>query len=337
MGSDDLLAFTPHRSVVDGVPVYSNDATTTLPTIALIFRVGFVDEGFGQRGVTHLVEHLALHNLRGAAYSFNGHVGATTTVFTASGDAEEIEAFVRDLCRNLRDLPFGRMRHEVQVLATEGQKRPPVLQQQLLFIHCGYTQYGFMGMPELGLSKVREPDVAAWAASMFTRDNLAVWISGAVPASLTFDLPSGARVRVPEPLEMPSLQPPVCVTKEFGGVTLSALTEWSLPLKVGALACQYRLHERLRFGEGLSYATLGDVNRVTTRTGHLIVGSDCVAGAAGKTSAALLETMSALGADGHRPDDLRQAIAATRRTFSTQQNVPVILNQWANDELAGFE
>jgi zinc protease len=68
MGSDDLLTFTPHRSVVDGVPVYSHDASTALPSIALIFRVGFVDERFGQRGITHLVEHLALHNLRGASY-----------------------------------------------------------------------------------------------------------------------------------------------------------------------------------------------------------------------------------------------------------------------------
>jgi hypothetical protein len=115
------------------------------------------------------------------------------------------------------------------------------------------------------------------------------------------------------------------------------LTEWSLPLKVGALACQHLLHERLRFGEGLSYATLGDVNRLTKRTGHMIVGSDCVAGAAGKTTAALLETMSAIAADGHSADDLRQAISATRRAFSSDQSVPVILDQWAYDELAGFE
>jgi zinc protease len=53
---------------LDGVPVYSHDASTALPSIALIFRVGFVDERFGQRGITHLVEHLALHNLRGASY-----------------------------------------------------------------------------------------------------------------------------------------------------------------------------------------------------------------------------------------------------------------------------
>jgi hypothetical protein len=82
-------------------------------------------------------------------------------VFTASRDVDEIEAFVRDLCRNLRDLPLGRIRHEVQVLAAEAQKRPQVLQQQLLLFHCGYTQYGWTALPELGLSKARELDVAA--------------------------------------------------------------------------------------------------------------------------------------------------------------------------------
>jgi predicted Zn-dependent peptidase len=337
MGSEDLVAFTPHRSLVDGVPVYWTDIPTALPTIALIFRVGLVDERFGQRGVTHLVEHLALHDLRGAPYSFNGRVGVTTTVFTASGNAEELVAFTRDLCRNLRHLPLGRIRHEVQVLVTEAQKRPQVLQSQFLSIHCGYTPYGWMAMPELGLSKVCESDVAAWSAAMFTRDNLAVWIAGAVPESLTFDLPSGARVAVPEPIEIASLQPPVFVTKGIGGVALSALTEWSLPLKVGVLACQHRLHERLRFGEGLSYSTLGDIYRLTRRTGHLIVWSDCVTSAAGQTIAALLETVSAIAADGHHADDLRQAIAATRRAFSTHQAVPAILDQWACDELAGFE
>src|SRR6476620_3926655 len=103
MGNDDFLTFTPHRSLVDGVPVYWTDATTAPPTIALIFRVGFVYEAFGHRGVTHLVEHLALNGLRGAPYSFNGYVTSTTTVFTASGNAEDVVAFVRDLCRNLRN------------------------------------------------------------------------------------------------------------------------------------------------------------------------------------------------------------------------------------------
>ena len=112
-----------------------------------------------------------------------------------------------------------------------------------------------------------ESDVAAWAAAMFTGDNLAVWIAGSVRDSLTFDLPTGARVPVPEPIQISSRQPPVCVTKEIGGVALSALTEWSLPLRVGALACQHRLLGRLRFGEGLSYSTLGDVNRLTKRIG----------------------------------------------------------------------
>lgn len=337
MADEDLLGLTPRRSLVDGVPVYSTDITTALPTIALIFRVGFVDEEFGQRGVTHLVEHLALHDLRGAPYVFNGHVGATTTVFTASGDAEEIVAFARDVCRNLRSLPLGRIRHEVRVLATEAQNRPPALQWQPMSMHCGYTPYGCMAMPEFGLSKVSESDVAAWAAAMFTGGNLAVWIAGSVRDSLTFDLPTGARVPVPEPIQIPSLQPPVYVTKEIGGVALSALTEWSLPLKVGVLACQHRLQERLRFGEGLSYSTIGDVYRLTKRIGHMILCSDCVTTAVGQTTAALLETVSAIAADGHSADDLRHAIAVTRRAFSTHQSVPVILDQWAYNELAGFE
>lgn len=337
MSSNDLVTFTPSRSLVDGVPVYWTNTTTALPTIALIFRVGFVDERLRQRGVTHLVEHLALNDLRAAPYSFNGHVAATTTVFTASGTADDLVAFVRDLCRNLRNLPLRRIRHELQVLATEAQKRPQALESQLLSIHCGHTQYGWMAMPEFGLLKARESDVEAWATAMFTRDNLAVWTAGALPDSLTFDLPSGARVPLPEPISIQALQPPVFVTRDFNGVALSALTEWSLPLKVGVAACQHRLQERLRFAEGLSYATVADLNRLTRRTGHTILAADCVTSAADQTTAALLDTVSAVAADGHKSDDLHQAIAATRRAFSTEQSVPAVLAQWAYDELAGFE
>jgi predicted Zn-dependent peptidase len=199
MGSHDLVSFTPFRSLVDGVPVYWTDTTTVLPTVTLIFRVGFVDEPFGQRGVTHLVEHLALNDLRAAPYSFNGQVGTTTTLFMASGTEDDVVAFVRDLCRNLRNLPLQRIRHEVQVLATEAQRHRHTLESQLLSIHCGHTPYGLMAMPELGLWKLRESDVEAWAAAMFTRDNLAVWIAGALPESLTFDLPSGVRIPPPSP------------------------------------------------------------------------------------------------------------------------------------------
>jgi len=337
MDSTDLLAFTPHRSVVDGVPVYSMDDTTIQPAIALTFRVGRVDERVEQRGVTHLVEHLSLHEFHGAPYFFNGQVGGTTTVFAATGDAEQVVTFARDLCRNLKNLPLARMRREVQVLVTESQDHLPALQSHLLSIHCGYTRYGSMAMPELGLAKVREADVRAWAAAMFTRENLAVWIAGVAPEALTFDLPSGSRVPVPEPTQIPSLQPPIFVTKEIGGVGLSALTEWSLPLKVAAMACQHRLHERLRVREGLSYAALGHVDRLTSRMGHVFVGSDCVATAADQTTAALLETVSAIATDGHTPDDLRHGLSATRRTYATHSNVSEILNQWVHAELVGFE
>ena len=67
-----------HHAEVDGVPVLF--AHHPGPVRAgLIFRVGVADETLGRTGLTHLVEHLALHRQGLADYHFNG---ATKAAFT---------------------------------------------------------------------------------------------------------------------------------------------------------------------------------------------------------------------------------------------------------------
>ena len=65
MDAEARLNLIPDRTLVDGGPVYWSSHVGQ-PTIALLFRVGRVDEPFAQLGVSHAVEHLALNALRGA-------------------------------------------------------------------------------------------------------------------------------------------------------------------------------------------------------------------------------------------------------------------------------
>jgi hypothetical protein len=47
MTPEDVLTFTPRRTLIDEVPVYSCDVPTLPPTIGIVFRVGAVDESLG--------------------------------------------------------------------------------------------------------------------------------------------------------------------------------------------------------------------------------------------------------------------------------------------------
>jgi hypothetical protein len=337
MAAEDLLTFAPSRSVVDGVPVYSSGFTPGPQTLALLFRVGVVDETLNRRGVTHLVEHLALQKLRGAPYPFNGMVRPTFTVFAASGSPDELIGFVAAVCEGLRNLPLDRLRQEVQVLTTEGQGRPVAVADSMLLIHCGYARYGCTALPELGLARVRDADVAGWAAATFTRENAAVWITGSVPEGLAINLPAGTRLEVPEPTQVESLGRSVWVPGQPGRVVLSALTDWSLELNASAGACHHRLMERLRFDKGISYAPKADVNRLTARTGHWIAAADCVATATDQTTVAILDIVSKMAAEGPLESDLAPGLEAARRAFSAPESIRSLLDQWACCELCGIE
>jgi zinc protease len=337
MTPEEVLTFTPRRTLIDEVPVYSCDVPTLPPTIGIVFRVGAVDESLGYRGVTHLVEHLALRDLRTAQYSFNAGVSPLRTTFTASGTTDDLAAFARGLCENLRNLPLGELRRERQVLGTESVGRRPTLAGHLMAIHCGHTPYGLMNMPEFGLARVSSDDVAAWAASRFTRDNVAVWVAGPVPDHLAFDLPRGTRVQTPEPAVVPAVTHPVHVPADIGGVALSAVTDWSLALEVAAVVCQARLTERLRFKEGISYHTVGTLNRYTSRTGHLMIVSDCVNGAAEQASQLLMEIVDGVAAHGHFEAETHRLLENTRRGCATLERLLAILDEWAFSEVTSVE
>jgi len=55
----------------DGVPVVWSALDGPVHA-RLTFRVGTCDEALTQRGITHIVEHLALSGLGSQAYQYNG-------------------------------------------------------------------------------------------------------------------------------------------------------------------------------------------------------------------------------------------------------------------------
>lgn len=88
-----------------------------------MFRVGQADETLPSRGITHLIEHLALVPTGRAPHDFNGQTGSSITSFGVVGQPGELVGFFDVLASSLRALPVDRLASERTVLQTEEQSR----------------------------------------------------------------------------------------------------------------------------------------------------------------------------------------------------------------------
>ena len=66
-------------TVIDGVPTIFAPGRGNLMTAGLVFRVGWADESLATRGITHLIEHLALFGLGAVDAHHNGETSETLT------------------------------------------------------------------------------------------------------------------------------------------------------------------------------------------------------------------------------------------------------------------
>ncbi|GAB7049926.1 M16 family metallopeptidase [Catenuloplanes indicus] len=184
---------------VDGVPVVL--APMDGPMAAgLVFRVGRADETLARSGVTHLIEHLALHGLGMTDYHFNGATSPITTTFQSQGTEADVVAFLNGVCGALTDLPVDRLAVEKEILRTEEASRGNSVAEPLAIWRYGARGHGVVGYPEFGLAGLTADDLRGWAARWFTRANAMLWIAGdRVPAGLRLTLPDGG-TRMPAPV-----------------------------------------------------------------------------------------------------------------------------------------
>ncbi|MFI5890630.1 M16 family metallopeptidase [Actinoplanes sp. NPDC051513] len=244
------------QTEVGGVPVLL--APTSGPTHAgLAFRVGFADEPLSRRGITHLIEHLALHSMGVTDYHYNGATGVEFTYFHMQGD-ERIVSFLNGVCAALRDLPMQRLAVEKDVLQAEAGGRGTNVAEPMALWRHGARDYGTHAYPEWGLPALTPDELRAWVARYFTRENAVLWVAGdAVPAGLALDLPSGVRHPTPTPSSALPVTPAY-----FPGPP--GIVVWDAVLPRGAKSAIFAdVLERMMFRElrqesGLSYMAQTD-------------------------------------------------------------------------------
>ncbi|MFD6659800.1 M16 family metallopeptidase [Streptomyces parvus] len=239
---------------VDRIPTLLAPTSGGGPVAAgLYFRVGAADETLATAGLTHLVEHLALHRHGVSDLHYNGSTAATHTHFVVSGTPEEVVAYLNGVCASLRDLPVERLATEREILRTEqaGRSRGP--NHQLPLWRYGARGYGLASYPEYGTLHLTADAVRDWAATWFTRDNAVLWMTGdTVPEGLDLTLPAGRRQPLPAPTSALPVTP-AYLTGGSGGVVLDGIVRRTSAARLFAEVLGRALFTDLRQKGGYSY------------------------------------------------------------------------------------
>ncbi|WP_408994191.1 M16 family metallopeptidase [Streptomyces sp. 1268] len=239
---------------VDRIPTLMAPTSGGGPvTAGLYFRVGAADETLATAGLTHLVEHLALHRHGVSDLHYNGSTAATHTHFVVSGTPEEVVAYLNGVCASLRDLPVERLATEREILRTEqaGRSRGP--NHQLPLWRYGARGYGLASYPEYGTLHLTADAVRDWAATWFTRDNAVLWMTGdTVPEGLDLTLPAGRRQPLPAPTSALPVTP-AYLTGGSGGVVLDGIVRRTSAARLFAEVLGRALFTDLRQKGGYSY------------------------------------------------------------------------------------
>lgn len=264
----------------------------------LVFRVGHADERLARRGITHLVEHLALYGMSRRPDHVNGMVDSTTTTFCTAGSGQDVVDFFATVCRALRHLPTDRIELENQVLATEAQSTPGQDIGSLLAIwRYGAATYGLGGYEELGVGHHTAEELSQWVENRFTRGNAVLWlIGGRPPAGLRLDLPDGPRIEPPSPSStVPRM--PAYFGAPVNGVAAGSVVPRSTATRAYAELLRHRLHERLRVAEGISYSPVTSYKRRDARSAQVTAFADGLPAVHDRLVAGFVETVDRLAGE----------------------------------------
>ncbi|MGW2517201.1 insulinase family protein [Streptomyces sp. NPDC001617] len=245
------------HTTVDGVPTLHAPRPGEI-TAGLFFRVGRADETLATSGLTHLVEHLALHRLGLSDLHYNGATANAYTLFHVTGSEEEVVTYLNSVCAALRDLPLERLETEKQILRTEAAGRSHGPNSRMPLWRYGAQGYGLSSHDELGTHSLTADQVRHWAETRFTRDNAVLWLtSDRVPEGLDLGLPAGRRY--PAPAVSSALPTtPAYIRGEDGHLGFTSVLRRSTAAAVFAEVLGRALFQDLRQKGGYSYSAEAD-------------------------------------------------------------------------------
>lgn len=324
-----------HRTEVDGVPTLWDEQPGPL-TASLIFRVGVIDESLYNRGITHVVEHLALRQVQESSYFFNGFVDVMRTAYVIRGEEGEVVDYLSSLCRALADLPADRLHRERDILRTEAASRLGSPIESFLNLRFGARGPGLLNFDEFGLDRVQRPEIQEWAKERFCRENAVLWMTGPPPKDLELPLPPGERIRVnlPEPID---LTLPGWSEGSHPGVGASFSTERAVSVALLAGYFDQRARTAFRLEGGMSYGPLCSYLPLSADRAEISVWADCLP-ENGKRAIEALEVVLRDVSEGQFDSEVLESVRSlTLRSWADPQAAVQRLDRAALDVLLGLE
>jgi hypothetical protein len=293
LGWFSTLEHLLHVERIDGVPVIHIGAPGPVRA-GLVFRVGWADEALPQRGLTHLIEHLALHGQLNSADNRNGSTGSTITQFIVAGTEEQVVAYLNHVCAALRELPTERMTLEKSILRVEAKGRGFSPHERHLDVRFGADGLARGAFREFAIDTAEADEVLAWARRWFVQGNVAVWITtDRIPAGLDLRLPDGERRTFVTSPTLVAVRP-----AWFAGYLGAALVDAVVPRSTAAVMFAAVLNEglfrRLRIERGFSYAAGAKYEPLDAHHARISIFADSADDATSDMVDALADILSAL-------------------------------------------
>jgi len=311
---------------VDGVPVVRLDATGPLQ-VGLVLGVGWRDEPFLSRGVTHLLEHLVMREAHDRLVSSGASVDRLTTEFRASGPPGRVADFLRRVCELLSDPPTAHLALELAVLAAEERERGgPELVGGLLAERFGLRRSGSTAVVEPATAALGAEDVRRWAERWAVAGNAALWVTGPLPDGLRLPLRRGAAPATDREEEVVGSFPG-WVAWPDAPVGFSAVVPHGVAGSVAAGVLRERSIAELRHRRGLVYDVDVDYVRLSDRERHLVVTVVPPEDREGEVVALLRGVLGDLAAAGPSPAELAEEVEVFCATSEESEDA---------DQLAGF-
>ncbi|WP_371612722.1 M16 family metallopeptidase [Streptomyces clavifer] len=304
-------------------------------TAGLFFRVGVADETLATTGITHLVEHLALHRHGLSDLHYNGATSATYTLFHVTGTPAEVTTYLNGVCAALRDLPLERLETEREILRTESAGRSRGPNHQLPLWRYGAQGYGLGSYTEHGPWHLTADAVRDWARTRFTRDNAVLWItSDTVPEGLDLTLPSGPPHPLPAPVSILPVTP-AYIRGDSGGVVVDGIVRRSSAATLFAEVLSRALFVDLRQKGGYSYVADADYSPRDNDFAAITAYADALPQKQDAVVGGLIDTLARLRAGSIEQSELDAARAKYLKQYDTPDLAAAQLPSYALNLLTG--
>lgn len=325
--------FNPQEIELDGVKAFWLDVPG-LTTASITFRVGRVDDPFPMLGLSHLIEHVVLHEFHERDYDYNGSVSALFTTCFAKGTPEEMKEFLETLSIKLRSINEDQLKHELGVVSIE-MAEPPGGPEMIAPIYF----YGTEGPARMFQADLLEHTLdteraLAFRDRFFTKANACITIKGPLPANLKLELPVGEHRPAPR-VAAHRLATPTWFQADVNEAVISVHGELDAAMFAAFRIFERRLFNELRMVAGVSYDITQSVILVDDKTLHGQISVDFSEAGSESCTKRLIQTTESFFTHGATDLEVERDNLSLERQKDDPENFNELLDLMVESHLLG--